>query len=392
MTDVVRGTLGKNAQESGGLIVHLVESAGLYGIERTLQNLLPALHERGWQVALGCLSPADTLDSRLGEIVARSGVAVQYADLNGRFNPVGLMRLQRIIGGWRPRLLHVHGYKAPIIGGAVGLLRCIPTVGTYHGEAKHALVPRWYLRAETQFLRRFAGVVAVSEPIKAELVQRRIPEHRVSVIANGIADRYGSKDTDGTARHRGRGGPLLLFVGRLAPEKNINVLIDVVATLKRDMPGLALAIAGDGILRRELEARVRQLELVDSVRFLGFVEDIDDLLRAADCFVLPSHTEGMPVALLEAMSFALPTVATSVGSIPSVARDGHEALLVPPNDRNALDRALRQLLGDAPLQRRLGRNARQRFVDEYTIDRMVDRYAEFYEAVFAARGGGDSRG
>ena len=134
---------------------------------------------------------------------------------------------------------------------------------------------------------------------------------------------------------------------------------EAVAVLHTEFPRLGLIIGGDGPLLDELRARAASLGIEDSVRFLGFVEDVRPLYEACDAFVLASQTEGMPIAVLEAMALEIPIVASRVGGIPQMLSDGTEAMLVEPNDYRSLYEALRRLIVDARLRTNMVQAARR---------------------------------
>lgn len=361
--------------------MHLVASGGLYGIERMLLDLLPALRARGCPAALVCLGSAHGPGHALGQAAAALGVPVSYAGLAGRISPKGLLRLRKILRSASPRVMHFHGYKATIVAGTYAVARRAPAVATFHTHAAHDVhVSSSIVRFESQILRRLRGIVAVSEPVRLELMDRGVPSDRVRVIPNGIADRANDQPR---AAHP-RAGPVLLCVGRLIRKKNVHVLLDALHRLAKPFPDIRLLLAGEGPFREALERQCAALGLGDRVEFLGFVEDVPSLLRRCDCFVLPSQTEGMPISVLEAMSCAVPIVATEVGSIPAIARDESEAILVPPNDVDRLAEALERVLGNPPLRHTLASAARARFLDGFTAGRMADRYLEFYRDVLPA--------
>lgn len=364
-------------------VLHVVESGGLYGIERMLLSLLPALRARGRDAELVCVGAADSPSREVGEAARARGVPVSYLGFRGRMSVSGLGRLARLIDERRPGILHLHGYKAAILGGLIGRVKRVPTLSTCHAEALHHPELATYVRIETQVIRRLQRVVAVSEPIANEVRGRGVSADRVRVIANGIEDplRGGLELPPHNANR-------LLVVGRLVTGKNVDVLIDLVARVHATHPNVELIVAGEGPLRPQLEAQARRTGLADAIRFVGFVSDLPSIYGGAGLFVLPSSTEGMPISLLEAMAFGVPIVSTAVGSIPSVVRDGVEALLVPADDPDALYVALRRALDDGALRQSLAARARARFERSYTADAMADAYADLYDEMCGRHAGG----
>ena len=358
-------------------ILHIVASGGLYGIERMLLALLPELRARAWDAELACLGVRGRPGAEVGAAAAALGVPVRYARFARGADPRGMLDLVRLVVGARPDVLHLHGYKATILAAPLGLVRGIPTVGTLHAEAKQAVGVGAYVTLEGYALRRMRRLAAVSDAIRDELVSRGVPPDRIEVVPNGIT----GPAANGVRPAGSRDGPTVVAVGRLIPEKNVEVLLEAVRRLRGEFPGIRLLVAGDGPLRDLLAGRARDLGIAEAVTFLGYVDDVPALLAAADCFVLPSRTEGMPISLLEAMACGAAIVASRVGGIPGIARADREALLVPPGDLEDLTGALRRVLGDRELAARLGAGARERFLCEYTAARMAERYVAFYRGV-----------
>lgn len=152
---------------------------------------------------------------------------------------------------------------------------------------------------------------------------------------------------------------LVVTVANLRAEKGYDVLLDAARRVADRRLPIRFVAAGQGSLEDELVARRDELELGERFRFLGYRSDVLRLLAAADVFVLPSHQEGLPVVLMEAMSMGLAIVATSVGGVPQVITDGTNGLLVPPGDAGALARAIESVAVDLDLRRLLGRRAKQ---------------------------------
>ena len=315
-------------------IFHLVDSAGMYGIEHVLLDLLPGLDKKGIPVLLGCLSPTGSPGSLVGEEAADRGIPVVFFNERKKISMRSLLAIRRTIEEAKVTMIHAHGYKATVLGGIVSFLTGLPLISTCHGEAAgHSEVSR-YLRIEDFFLRRAALVVAVSERIRKELIGRGVPDRRIEVVYNGAADRFpvghGEKNGAGSGF-----SPHILCVGRLVPVKRYDLVIGAFQRLRKSFPGAGLTIAGDGPLAEELRERTRMLGFSSAVLFPGFVRETGSLYDSADIFALSSDSEGTPMALIEAMSASLPIVTTAVGSVPELLVPGRDALVVPSGDLGA---------------------------------------------------------
>jgi glycosyltransferase involved in cell wall biosynthesis len=227
--------------------------------------------------------------------------------------------------------------------------------------------------------------------VNAELLRPRgRAGARTDVIPSGVdTDVFRPTAARGEAKTRlglPGAGPVIGTVGRLEPRKGTATLVEAVAVLRNGGHHDAmLVVVGDGPLRRELGAAAERLGIQEHVRFLGDRGDVDAVLAALDVFVLPSRTEGMSNALLEAMAMAHPVVATAVGGTPEVVADGQSGLLVPADDPGTMAAAIARLLDAPGLAARLGAAARQTVEERYGVRRMVRRL----EAVYAAVAGSD---
>jgi glycosyltransferase involved in cell wall biosynthesis len=171
---------------------------------------------------------------------------------------------------------------------------------------------------------------------------------------------------------------LLLAVGNLYPVKGHKVLLDAAARIMDRHPAVHLAIAGRGGLAGQLQSIARQYGIADRVHFLGLRSDVPSLLESADIFVMPSLSEGLPLALLEAMFAGRAIVATRVGEVPTALDGGDAGLVVEPGDAVGLATALDQLLSNPAKARQLGERAARRAADVYDVSHMLERYARIY--------------
>lgn len=237
-------------------------------------------------------------------------------------------------------------------------------------------LPSWLLRLAQWLARRAACVVVLSDSWRQRL-SKRLPGAAMHTILNGVP-------TPPIGRRSNPDGCVtLLFLGNLCRRKGVWELIEAAKGLPdyirlvfvggEEEIGI-LAAAGHAITKDHLE---RKISLAGSARGDAKYR----WLRDADIFVLPSHAEGLPMSMLEAMAAGLPVVVTPVGAIPGVISDGREGLIVPVGDVPALHRALLRLVESRELRERLGAAAQQRCMAEFGIERVAQQYLDMYESV-----------
>jgi glycosyltransferase involved in cell wall biosynthesis len=220
-------------------------------------------------------------------------------------------------------------------------------------------------------------LVAVSARTHQQALREGVRDGRIVVILNGISPV--SVETVGRLEVRKEAGVgaddlFLLSVGRLVYQKAHEVLVAAMPAVLKKFPNAKAGICGDGVLRPDLEAQIQSLGLSDSVKLLGKWDNVAKFLASADVFVLPSRWEGLPIALLEAMSAGLPVVATNVEGVDEVILEGENGLLVPVENTDALADAILQLLADPQRLRRMGAAAKARVLELYTADHMCGQY------------------
>lgn len=253
----------------------------------------------------------------------------------------------------------------------------IPIVSTYHG-LHHGWrnLSIWGDR-----------VICVSADAQAQLVREfGVPTERTCVIHNGIplpcAEPLRSSAQSECVDHRQR---RIIHVARLSPEKDQATLLTALAEVIVEFPNVVLTLVGSGPLAAALQMQVAALGLSSHVVFAGEVEDAAAFLADADLFVLSSLTEGMPLALLEAMSYALPVVVTSAGDIPAVVLDGDGGRVVPPGDARALARAVKWMLSHPAEASAMGQVGRAVVAERFSLDVMIARTEAVYESVLMSR-------
>ncbi len=282
--------------------------------------------------------------------------------------------LRRLCERLRPDVVVAHGFPEHLLGRRAGRLAGVPALVQVEHNSRERYTP--CARAQARRLSAVsARLVGVSEGVRRRLVDLGMPEEKTSAIPNGIRlDRFAAAD----ARPASMREPGIVMSARFARQKDPQTLIRALAVLSERglRPVLQLAGGGKASYRRATERLTRQLGLDGQVRFLGHHGDVPGLLMSQRIFVLSTHWEGMPLALLEAMAAGCACVASLVPGVEGVLEEGRTGLLVPEADPVALADALERLLRDPELAGRLGTAARARAVEEHGVDLMMRRYED----------------
>ncbi len=304
----------------------------------------------------------------------RAGVRIELIDLARLPNPLrdlrALLQLAAFIRRERFDIVHSHMSKGALIGGIAARLARAPVVlNTAHNFGVLALrnvvlraLFRWY--DKILFRSTVDQLVTVSEFQKKQIVaEGLVSATKVATIWNGIdTSRYRQRALQGPTRDAlgiAKDAIVVVTVARLVWFKAIDMLIEAAARVGSPT-SVQFLVVGDGVLKPRLEQLIEKMGLIGRVRMLGERHDVPGLLALADIFALPSISEGMPIAIMEAMAVGLPVVATAVDGTPELVVDGETGLLVPPRDPAAFAAALTKLLADPDLRRRLGQAGRQR--------------------------------
>ena len=274
-----------------------------------------------------------------------------------------------------------HDYKANFVLAKAARGTAIPRVAIVHGYTAENWKVRFFERLDRKRLAHASAVVAVSETVRATALAAGVPADRVHLIENGIdVDRVAAESAAGHKSVRREFGiaaadVLAVSIGRLSPEKGHRVLLDAWKRLGTAAPRLVLV--GDGASRVELEIVASRLP-PGRVTFAGWRSDPTACVGAADLAILPSLTEGLPLALLEAMAAGTAVVATRVGGMPKALDEGACGLLVPPGDATALANAVEELSDSPDGRNRLARAALARVRELYDVGRQAGELEALY--------------
>ncbi len=362
----------------------MLESDGPGGAESVLFALATGLRDRGVDVHVAVLA------NRQGWLTGRlrdAGINLYTPQL---LHPLDWRFVRELVAWTRHNgleLLHGHEFTMGFYAGVAARVAGIPHIITMHGGHGYANALR-RRAALSLSARRAAAVVGVSESTCAHMARSLwVRRDRIKMVPNGSRPIRGDRDKTRASLSLRPTERLFLAVGNLYTVKGHRVLVEACALLaqRTDLPDWSVAIAGRGQEKARLEAQIAVLGLEARVRLLGLRDDIGDLLAAADGWVMPSLSEGLPLALIEAMFSGVPIVSTAVGGIPDLIRPDESGWLVEPGNPRALADAMAALLLDPARGSRMAARAHVVAEQGYGQAIMVDRYLGIYRAALAAQ-------
>ena len=290
-----------------------------------------------------------------------------------------ILQLRRFLCDNSVRLLVTHGYKSNIIGYLSSQTLDVSQVVYSHGWTGESAKVRLYEYVDRQIMKLIRNIVAVSEGHKRQIVAIGIPDGRITVVHNAVFVPEQLQREKIRERFSLPGDAVLVIsVGRLSPEKNFAGLIEAATPIILQRNNIYFIVLGEGVLRQELEQQIFGKGLQSRFLLPGFSDDVQSLLTDANIFVSSSHTEGLPVAVLEGAGAGLPVVATAVGGTPEVVRDGYNGLLVPAGDVEALRRAIEHLLDNPDEAENMGRLGASLVGEEFNFETQSRKLEALY--------------
>jgi glycosyltransferase involved in cell wall biosynthesis len=371
-------------------IVQFVNNLELGGLERLAVDLARCQLADGHQPFIYCL----THPGKLGPEAEDMGIPVRSFGKGSGPSIGTVWKIMRQLRQDRPDVLHTHNHLVHHYGVVAGALARTPVIVNTRHRAEHRFIdgpdgPRivegspdrkmdWIYLGTMPWV---DGVVMISEVTRQFLIHHRgVPATKSHVILNGgrLEIFLNQPAHPGSAAPRVRFG----MAARLTAAKDHKNLLRAFASVAEAVPEAELQIAGDGELRAELEAFTRELNLSGRVSFLGGLPHTAQFLSQLDIFVLSSLSEGLPLAILEAMAAGLPIVATRAGGVEEAAIDGQNAYLVPTADSNALADAMIRMARN-PGMAAMGAAGRQIVIDNFRIERTWHEYHKLFLALGA---------
>lgn len=364
-------------------VAQIIDSLKVGGAQKLQVTLAGAA--RSYDLEICVVSLSEDRDRALPRELQRLGVDVIEFPGTGVINPFRIRALAALLNAKRVDVIQTHLTSANIAGCAAGWIAGIPTVATLHSAGvDRKLVPLHRRFLESAVLRLAASRVIAVGRIVAEANRKRLLGKQIDVIHNAVATFPLLSEEERRKTRESLIGdpqrPLFISAGRLSRPKAYPDLLIAFQVVHRRYPNAVLAIAGDGMLKLELQRQIELLDLAQSVFILGLREDVPRLLAASDVYVSSSHWEGLPVAVLEAMAAGLPVIATAVGDLPEVV-SSTIGVLVPPSRPAVLAQEMIGMLEDPIRRRRMGENARAHAIHYYSPDSWISRLYQLYSEV-----------
>jgi glycosyltransferase involved in cell wall biosynthesis len=361
-------------------VLQLISSGGYYGAENMLLNLCASQQKAGCENSLMLFYNVHAPNVEFYERARRRGLSVRMLHCQGRADWRAIRQIEDCIQEDGIELLHTHGYKADLYGYVAARRSGKPIVATCHNWVGGTAALGIYNHLDRIALKRFHGLAAVSDSVAQRLLNSGVAATKIRTIANGIDVEPFERALPSPALNFD-GNKVIGMVARLDLQKGFEYLLRAAHQLCGTFPALKVVIAGEGPDRQAIENMIQRFGLQSSVILAGHHSDMPGIYAAIDIFVLPSLNEGLPMTILEAIAASRPVIATRVGAIPSVIKDGETGLLVDAGDADGLRDALARLLSDSDLCQRLGAAGHDWVRRNYTSEAMAMKYRQMYGEV-----------
>lgn len=347
-------------------VVHVVNQLDMGGMEKLLVEFARHADRDRFELRFVSLTNGGTLTKEIEDL----GWEVTSLGVRPGLHPGLVVRLARLFRRLRADVVHAHNNRPLVYAGpAARLARVRRVIHTRHGQQNGA---NGRMRTANRLISLTADcMVCVSSDSARSTAAEGVAPHRIRTLLNGI-------DVNRFRPATGNSDGPVVAIGRLSPEKDFATLVRAAGIVASQFPSFRLEIAGDGLCGDDLRRLIAELSLDGVVQLLGQVRDVPSVLARGSIFALSSLTEGISLAILEAMAAGLPIVATRVGGNTEVVIDGHTGLLVPASDPDTLASALLELWQNPDRRKALGQAGRARVETVFDVRNMVRAYEDIY--------------
>ena len=332
-------------------VLHLRDTYEIGGPGKTILETHRAIDRNRFRLHLGVfVRHGESGDSPFTAEALRLDMPVHFVREGHAYDPRMIGRVNELVKALQIDIVHAHEVKSDVITYLAARLHAVPIVTTLHGWIGNGLKQRLLIALDKRLVRGFDRVIAVSRQIEREVLAAGVSRDRLRLVHNAIVvERYrriGRRGALAEVLGRPVANPVVASIGRLSPEKGHADLIDAIDIVRRRGQKVSLVLIGDGPERPKLIQQINTLGLQGTVHLPGYMQEPQRLFEEFDLMVLPSHTEGLPNAALEALLMEVPVLATRVGGTPEVITDGETGRLVPAHSPEALAGGILDFIAD----------------------------------------------
>ena len=360
-------------------VIHLVEELTIGGLEKILTTIVLNLDKKKYNVSVWCLREGGFFADKL----VKEGIDVKILHISTSRNPLSIYKLYRLLKCHKFDIIHTHAYSAGTIGRISAFLAGVPVIishnhSVYDYYGKFYNLVEWFLSLITD------RVICISEVVNGFANKtQRINSKKLITIHNGIDDVCDLTEKSSSDLKKELGipinHPVICTISHMEEHKGLKYLLEAASLLLQSKNDVSFLLVGEGVLKKELKILCADLKIEKNVIFAGEQSDISEILSLSDIFVLPSLREGLPLTILEAMACGKPVIATNVGGIPEIVKDGENGILVYPKDPETLYMAMNELLGDREKREKMGRIGKRVCDESFRTKTMVEKVEDLYD-------------
>lgn len=369
-------------------VLHLRDTYEIGGPGKTILETHRAIDRNRFRMHLGVfVRDGESGDSPFTTEARRLDMPVHFVRGRHSYDPRMIGRVNDLVRTLQIDIVHAHEVKSDVIAYLAARLRPVPIVTTLHGWIGNGLKQRGLIALDKRVARGFDRVIAVSRKIERQLIDAGVPADKIRMLHNAIVvERYRRTGRRGVlAEVIGRPvpSPVIASIGRLSIEKGHADLINAIDLVKRRGRDVSLVLIGDGPERPKLIQQINALGLQGTVHLPGYMQEPQRFLEEVDLMVLPSHTEGLPNAALEALLMEVPVLATRVGGTPEVITDGETGRLVPSHSPEALAGGILDFIADPEAWMRMARRGKDMVEANFDFLARTRKLQVIYEELMA---------
>lgn len=365
-------------------VLHLCSSLGFFGAENVIIELSKNMKYFGYDPIIGIFNNLYNSHLELALEAKKNGIKVKIFPCKRKLDFFTVKKIKSFIHKNNVSILNTHGYKSNFYG-LFGSTKKTVKVATNHNWIKSNIKAVIYCKLDSVFIKFFEKIIAVSDPIKQDMLKKGILEDKIAVVYNGIDAEKFQKTFDKKKLKAELKIPVnskvLGTVGALINEKGHLYFIEAANKILKIYPEIKFLIVGDGCCRKKLEKKVDNLHIRKNIIFAGLRTDMPEIYSVMDVFVLPSLIEGMPMVLLEAMASVKPVIATNVGSVSKVVLDNNTGILVNPGDVESLSNAMLFMINNDEAAKEFAKNGLKKIQNDFLSEHMCKRYVEIYNCL-----------